>query len=95
MTSLLSLDNATGRRSYAVDAYLALSLGRPNLLVLTHAQVTRVLFAAGAAVPRATGVELVQGGKTLRVEGVRRDVVITAGKRVRLCESCWMVLMVW
>ena len=47
-----------GQRVSSETAYLTPDvLARPNLKVVTHAQVTRVLFDQTAAEPRATGVE--------------------------------------
>ena len=43
MTSLLSVDAETAKRSYAASAYLEPNLDRKNLLVLTEAYVTKVL----------------------------------------------------
>lgn len=42
MTSLLSVDADTAKRSYAASAYLEPNLQRENLLVLTEAYVTKV-----------------------------------------------------
>lgn len=44
MTSLVSVDSNTAKRSYAASAYLEPNLNRPNLLVLTEAYVTKVCF---------------------------------------------------
>lgn len=42
MTSLLSIDTTTAKRSYASSAYLEPNLDRKNLLVLTEARVIKV-----------------------------------------------------
>ncbi|MFN4130110.1 MAG: GMC family oxidoreductase, partial [Paracoccaceae bacterium] len=62
------------RRNSTARAFLRPALRRPNLRVLTHAQVTRVLVEAG----RAIGVELRQGGETriLRAQG---EVILSGG----------------
>ena len=49
-----------GRRQSAAKAYIHKAIKRPNLTVLTGAQVTRVLLKGS----RATGVEIVRKGKT-------------------------------
>ncbi len=61
-------------RASASTAFLKPVLGRPNLTLLTGAQVTRILFENG----RAAGVEWVRGG---RVERAMADaeVVLSAG----------------
>ena len=52
-----------GRRCSAAVAYLRPALARPNLQVVTRAEVTRVLIEGG----RVTGVEYQQGGRRERV----------------------------
>ena len=42
MTSLVSVDAETGKRSYSAADYLEPNLDRKNLLVLTEAHVTKV-----------------------------------------------------
>ncbi|MFI6816500.1 GMC family oxidoreductase [Nonomuraea sp. NPDC050328] len=59
-----------GRRWSAADAYLKPVAKRPNLKVITGAEVERVLFEGG----RAVGVR--HGGTTL---GARREVILAAG----------------
>lgn len=59
-----------GRRCSAADAYLRPARKRPNLTVVTGAQVTRILVEDG----RATGVE--HGGERVTA---RREVVLSAG----------------
>jgi choline dehydrogenase-like flavoprotein len=63
-----------GERFSAAKAYLAPHLGRPNLQVITDAQVTRVLLQER----RATGVELQQGGARRELQA-RREVLVCAG----------------
>ncbi|NYJ04023.1 GMC family oxidoreductase [Petropleomorpha daqingensis] len=63
-----------GRRWSAADAYLKPAIDRPNLTVLTGAQVTRVLVEGG----RATGVEYRRGG-TLHVARAASEVVLSGG----------------
>ncbi|MDE0391756.1 MAG: FAD-dependent oxidoreductase [Rhodospirillales bacterium] len=63
-----------GRRWSAARAYLRPATGRRNLRVLTHAHVRRVLFEG----KRATGVEYVHRGRTMRAEAARA-VILSAG----------------
>lgn len=63
-----------GRRWSAADAYLRPALGRPNLTVLTGAQLARVLLQDGTA----TGVELLVDGEPRRVRA-GREVLLCAG----------------
>ena len=63
-----------GRRHSAAHAYLRPAMGRRNLRVLTHAHVRRVLFEG----KRATGVEYVHRGRTVRAEAAGA-VVLSAG----------------
>ena len=39
-----------------------------------------MLFQGNGALLRATGIEFVQRGQTLRIDGVKRDVVLSAGE---------------
>ena len=63
-----------GERFSAAKAYLTPQLSRPNLQVLTGAQVLRVRFEGG----RAVGVDVRMGGaeRTLKA---RREVILSAG----------------
>jgi choline dehydrogenase-like flavoprotein len=63
-----------GERFSAAKAYLTPHLSRPNLQVLTGAQVLRVRFEGG----RAVGVDVRMGGaeRTLKA---RREVILSAG----------------
>ena len=76
---MLSVDASTGTRSYTVNAYLEPNLDRPNLMVLTEAQVTRIILETDGAVHRATGVEFIYNNKLLTVNDVKRDVILCAG----------------
>ncbi|WP_336213662.1 GMC family oxidoreductase [Nonomuraea sp. LPB2021202275-12-8] len=60
-----------GRRWSAADGYLRPALKRPNLTLITEANVDRVVFDG----TRATGVEH-SGGAVLRA---RREVILSAG----------------
>jgi choline dehydrogenase-like flavoprotein len=63
-----------GERCSAAKAYLAPALGRPNLEVITGAQVTRILFDG----KRASGVEYLRGGSR-HTAAVRGEVLLSAG----------------
>lgn len=59
-----------GHRQSTADAYLRPHLHRPNLTVVTNAQVTRLVIENG----RCTGVEY--GGEKIRAD---REVILSAG----------------
>jgi choline dehydrogenase-like flavoprotein len=64
-----------GRRESAVTAYLRSARARPNLRIVTGAQVARITLDAG----RATGIEALRDdGSTLNLTA-RREVVLCAG----------------
>ena len=69
--ALAQVTQRNGRRWSAADAYLRPAMSRPNLEVLTGAQVSRVHLRGG----RATAVQL-GDGRTLRAE---REVILSAG----------------
>ena len=62
------------RRSSAASAFLKPAETRPNLTVMTGAYAVRILIEDG----RATGVELVKGGKLQTVRATR-EVLVTSG----------------
>jgi choline dehydrogenase-like flavoprotein len=64
-----------GRRCSSARAYLRPARGRPNLEVMTSAQVRRVMTSG----TRATGVELVSRSGDLIDAGAAREVVLCAG----------------
>src|ERR1700684_576389 len=63
-----------GRRSSSANAFLKPARGRKNLTVATSAHTTRVTLDG----TRATGIEYVQAGSTLRA-GATREVILAAG----------------
>jgi choline dehydrogenase len=63
-----------GRRVSAADAFLKPVRRRPNLTVITHTRVDRVLFEGTHAI----GVEGTLGGRSIRY-CARRDVILCAG----------------
>ncbi|GAB1391747.1 MAG: choline dehydrogenase [Rubrivivax sp.] len=71
---LYQVTQKNGERWSAARAYLAPSLGRSNLQVLTGARVLRVLFEGR----RACGLEIQQGGARRELQA-RREVILAAG----------------
>jgi len=71
---LYQVTHKNGERHSAAKGYLTPHLGRPNLQVVTGAQVTRILFEG----LRAVGVQYHQGGQAHTVRAVR-EVLLAAG----------------
>lgn len=67
-----------GRRWSTAMAYLRPALRRPNLQVRTRALVARVTFAPDTSPPRASGVEVVNGYGTDRIQA-SREVILCGG----------------
>ncbi|MES2700164.1 MAG: GMC family oxidoreductase N-terminal domain-containing protein [Pseudomonadota bacterium] len=65
---------AGGRRASSARAYLIPALGRPNLTVATEALVHRIVLEGS----RATAVEYVQNGQSIRASA-DREIVLSAG----------------
>src|SRR5580658_8306610 len=65
---------ADGSRVSAARAFLRPNLGRPNITLLLHGNVTKVLFEGD----RATGVEIVTGD-SVRSVAASREVILAAG----------------
>jgi choline dehydrogenase len=63
-----------GRRASTSRAYLRPALKRPNLTMISRAQVTRVLIEDG----RAVGVEYLQDGQTRQLRA-RKEVILSGG----------------
>ncbi|KAH9481557.1 Dehydrogenase mpl7 [Psilocybe cubensis] len=80
-TCFTSVDPRSAQRSSAFTAYFLPIQNRPNLLVLTNAQVTKVILLEGSPQGEQTaiGVEFVHGGKQNVIKGVKKDVVVSAG----------------
>ncbi len=72
--SRIELSTNGGRRASSARAYLHPAMGRPNLTVLTKAQVTRVTLEG----LRATGVEYLYKGNLVRVRAAR-EVILSGG----------------
>ncbi len=67
-----------GRRWSTAMAYLRPALKRPNLQVRTRALVARVSFSADTSTPKATGIEVVNGHRTDRIQA-SREVILCGG----------------
>lgn len=63
-----------GRRASAATSYLKPAMNRPNLVVMTEAQVERILFEGKVAM----GVRVRKGEGSIDV-GARREVILAAG----------------
>lgn len=68
------INTKNGRRSSSATACLQPALKRPNLVVLSRAHATRILFKDKEAV----GVEFLRNGTTQKV-AARREVILAAG----------------
>lgn len=79
-TSVVSVDPQNATRSYATTAYYNPIASRPNLSVLTGAEVREVLLARGsdAAEWKAEGVRFVCNGSEYSISA-SREVIISAG----------------
>ncbi|KAH7909099.1 alcohol oxidase [Hygrophoropsis aurantiaca] len=79
-TYTASIDPETRTRSYSTNAYYDHVSNRPNIVVLTGAQATKVLMGdrEGRAPSRALGVEFMKAGGKFAAS-VRREVIICAG----------------
>lgn len=64
-----------GQRHSAAKAFLKPALRRPNLTVITHAQVSQILIEND----RASGVEFVTGRNTTQQARAKQDVILSAG----------------
>ncbi|KAI0030054.1 alcohol oxidase [Vararia minispora EC-137] len=73
-----SVDNKTGKRSYAAQAYYYQQPHKANLKILTGAHLTKVLLEKTSADLLATGVEYSVSGK-LYTARASKEVVLSAG----------------
>ncbi|CAE7060958.1 unnamed protein product [Rhizoctonia solani] len=81
--SATSINRTTGRRSYAATTYYAYNAHRPNLVVLTGAQATKINFKDTVSKNKtenllATGVSFVHKSQSYTV-GAKKEVIISAG----------------
>ncbi|KAF7342208.1 Alcohol oxidase [Mycena venus] len=75
-----SLDAANNTRCSAACAYYTPFEGRPNLVVITNATVSRILWASGSSKGEltASGVEYLVNNQTLTAS-VSKEVILSAG----------------
>jgi len=73
--SLSSIDPQTTRRSFSANAYLEPNKDKSNLVVLTAATATRVVFNHKKV---ATGVEFIADGKKFCARATK-EVILSAG----------------
>ncbi|CAE6346970.1 unnamed protein product [Rhizoctonia solani] len=81
--SATSVNRTTGRRSYAASTYYAYNAHRPNFVVLTGAQATKVNFKDSKNNNKpenlvATGVSFVHKSQTYTVKA-KKEVILAAG----------------
>lgn len=77
-TSLVSADPQSGTRSYAATAYYRPNASRPNLVVLTGAEVREILLEKGEDKWVAKGARFVHDGEEYSVFA-SREVILSAG----------------
>ena len=71
---MYQVTHINGERCSAAKAFLTPQLYRPNLLVITHATSSKILFEGHCAV----GVEYLQGNERKQVKA-RREVIVSSG----------------
>lgn len=71
---IYQITTRNGVRSSAATAYLHPTMRRPNVQIVTRAQVTRILFEG----KRAVGVEYRRGGQ-FHVARARAEIILSAG----------------
>ncbi|WP_341925426.1 GMC family oxidoreductase N-terminal domain-containing protein [Nocardioides psychrotolerans] len=76
--SLFQTTTREGKRSSTYHAFLEPALDRPNLTIITHAQVEQVLLEPDGGGLRATGVRYRSDGRTTTIRA-DREVVVSAG----------------
>ncbi|EUC63663.1 glucose dehydrogenase, partial [Rhizoctonia solani AG-3 Rhs1AP] len=81
--SATSVNRTTGRRSYAATTYYAYNAHRPNLVVLTGAQATKINFKGTPGSNKtgnlvATGVTFVHKSQMYTVKA-KKEVLLSAG----------------
>jgi choline dehydrogenase-like flavoprotein len=80
VVSLLHTNTRRGRRSSTYHAFLqGEAESRPNLVIITGAEATRVVLEDGSDGVVATGVEYRVAGGATRLAVARREVILSAG----------------
>jgi choline dehydrogenase-like flavoprotein len=78
--SLLQTTTLDGKRASTFHAYLeGKPETRPNLMIVTHAQVTRIVIEEESGSLRATGVEYIDEDGTTQIASARNEVIVSAG----------------
>lgn len=79
-TSLVSVDPPSATRSYAATAYFQPNSSRPNLFVLTNAEVREILLAQAedGSGYEAKGARFIHNGTEFKVSA-SREVIVSAG----------------
>ncbi|KAK0758109.1 hypothetical protein N5P37_009407 [Trichoderma harzianum] len=72
-----SIHPASKTRSYAGNAYLEPARSRENLVIVTSAPVSRIVFAKDGSAVTAEGVQYVKDGETQTATG--KEIILTAG----------------
>ncbi|KAI0039271.1 GMC oxidoreductase [Auriscalpium vulgare] len=79
-TGLGTIDPSNATRSYSASAYYEPNSSRTNLLVLTHALVSKIAFTKTEdGLQRAVGADVIFDGKVFQLRGVQKEVIISAG----------------
>jgi len=76
--STVDRSSRNGTRSYAASGYILPHLGRPNLKILTEANVECVRFSTTMEIPTADGVHFWYSG-TRYTATAKREVILSAG----------------
>jgi choline dehydrogenase len=76
--NLETIDDSSSTRSYAATAYYAPNVNRPNLTVLTEAQVNKIVLSKAHGSVRATSVSFTSKGSTYNVKA-SKEVLLCAG----------------
>jgi len=79
VVSLFQTSTRSGKRSSTFHAFLEGAEKRPNLAIVTDAQVTRVILEGEAGEQVATGVEYRVGGGTTQAVFATKEVVLSGG----------------
>ncbi|KAM7194147.1 hypothetical protein V8F20_008067 [Naviculisporaceae sp. PSN 640] len=78
-TSAVSVDPTTGTRSYAARAYYLPNSARPNLVVLTHAQVQEIILSENDGAWEAKGVRFTDRDGIEHSVFATKEVILSAG----------------
>jgi choline dehydrogenase len=73
------MNQRRGKRWSATSAYLKPAMSRPNLHVVTNAQVEKLKLESQNGCQRATGVAVCLNGKETVQFNARREVLLSAG----------------